>query len=293
MWLLPSQLSSRLPCDGQKPTSGVAGRVWDLGAGVTVGGRLGVGMDLNGLKLLWNPCSWGRAEGRQGGELICRVENRRSGGCSIVGRSLTLENVAEFAGRVQRQWELASVVGEWGVAAACGWGDIEEGGGGGGGGSPVRETAAGKRKTACCPCWGWGAAARAWPCCPWRARECCCSWLRGMVGVPGGSGVPAEGTSTPAHTERKGGDFFFFFTQLRQRYSAPSSRGNKWESGCGQRERADGWVTPGCEAVGGYSMETVKQILFNINSMFAENSSTAIKETSSAGHCWCLLKVFK
>lgn len=65
--------------------------------------------------------------------------------------------------------------------------------------SPVRETAAGKRKTACCPCWGCGAAARAWPCCPWRARECCCSWLRGMVGVPGGRGVPAGGAQR--HTE--------------------------------------------------------------------------------------------
>lgn len=67
--------------------------------------------------------------------------------------------------------------------------------------SPVRETAAGKRKTACCPCCGCGAVARAWPCCPWRARECCCSWLRVMVGVPGGRGVPPEG----AHTHTEGG----------------------------------------------------------------------------------------
>lgn len=72
--------------------------------------------------------------------------------------------------------------------------------------SPVRETAAGKRKTACCPCCGCGAVARAWPCCPWRARECCCSWLRGMVGVPGGRGVPAEvaHTHTRTHTHSHG-----------------------------------------------------------------------------------------
>lgn len=74
-------------------------------------------------------------------------------------------------------------------------------------GSPVRETAAGKRKTACCPCWGGGAAAAAsaWPCCPWSARECCCNWLRGMVGVPGGRGVPAADTRARTHTEKEGG----------------------------------------------------------------------------------------
>lgn len=37
----------------------------DLGAAVTVGGGLGVGVDLDGLELLGNPCSWAEEVARE------------------------------------------------------------------------------------------------------------------------------------------------------------------------------------------------------------------------------------
>lgn len=111
-------------------------------------------------------------------------------------------------GGAQQWWRRALVQSELQEPAARALRSTDTGGisrcGGGGtmqSRSPVRETAAGKRKTACCPCCS-GGAASAWPCCPCSARECCCSWLRGMVGVPGGRGVPAADTRARTHTER-------------------------------------------------------------------------------------------
>lgn len=59
-----------------KPTGGVCGRVGDLGAAVAVGGGLGVGVDLDGLELLGNPCSCRDTE-------VIRPSNRSSSSGSV------------------------------------------------------------------------------------------------------------------------------------------------------------------------------------------------------------------
>lgn len=50
---------------GIRPTGGVCGGVGDFWAAVAVGCGLAVGVDLDSLELLRNPCSWRHTEGMQ------------------------------------------------------------------------------------------------------------------------------------------------------------------------------------------------------------------------------------
>lgn len=65
---MPFNDETLIPTDGDRTTSGigptcrVCGGVGDLGAAVAVGGGLSVGVDLDSLQLLGNPCSWRKTE---------------------------------------------------------------------------------------------------------------------------------------------------------------------------------------------------------------------------------------